>query len=261
VKAGAGIARTTSFTKHTVKAHRCPFSRTIAAGILIGLGFTVFSWRLAGRKPLLGDAPGAHLRVMPDLAQESDATAGRVAESIRWSLMYVLPPLWLSSSLADWACHRYSRIEETTGVKESLIHLLLLGEMGIPVLATAFLEITSPVILTMMGSFLVHEATVYCDLRIAVAEREVTPIEQMVHSFMEMLPLVGIWLVSLLREEELRALVGTSARSPDISLRLKEKPLPIGYRAGLLTAIALFGGIPYIEELWRTARAAAREQL
>src|SRR3954453_21193242 len=113
MKAGAGLARTTSFTKHTVKAPRCPFSRTIAAGILIGLGFTLFSWRLAGRKPLLGDAPGARLRVMPDLAQESDATARRVAESIRWSLLYVLPPIWLSSSLADWACHRYSRIEET----------------------------------------------------------------------------------------------------------------------------------------------------
>src|SRR5205814_2105006 len=50
---------------------------------------------------------------------------------------------------------------------------------------------------------------------------EVTPTEQMVHSFMEMIPLVGIWLVSVLREDELRALLGTSSRAPDFSLRLK----------------------------------------
>jgi hypothetical protein len=38
-------------------------------------------------------------------------------------------------------------------------------EMGLPVLATLFLEITSPVILLMIAAFLVHEATVYWDLR------------------------------------------------------------------------------------------------
>jgi hypothetical protein len=91
-----------------------------------------------------------------------------------------------------------------------------------------------------------------------VSEREVTPIEQMVHSFLETMPLVGIWLIGLLRGDELRSLLGTSPRAPDFSLRLKEQPLPIGYRAGLVTAITLFGGIPYLEELWRTARAATR---
>jgi hypothetical protein len=246
-----------TLTNHTLKAQRRPYKRTIATVVLIGLGFTLFSCRLSGSKSLVGDAPGANSNAMPDRVQESEA--GRIAGDVRWSLLYLLPPVWLAASLADWACHRYSRIEKTAGVIESLVHLLLLGEMGIPVLATAFLEITSPVILTMFGAFLVHEVTVYYDLRIAISEREVTPTEQMVHSFMEMMPLVGIWLVSLLREEELRALIGNSARRPDFSLRLKENPLPIGYRAGLLTAIALFGGIPYMEELWRTARAPARE--
>lgn len=74
---------------------------------------------------------------------------------------------------------------------------MLLGEMGVPVLATVFFEVTSPVILTMFASFLVHEMTVYGDLRLAGSKREVTPVEQMVHSFMEMMPLLGAWLVSL----------------------------------------------------------------
>ncbi|MBV8139123.1 MAG: diguanylate cyclase, partial [Deltaproteobacteria bacterium] len=155
----------------------------------------------------------------------------------------------------------YSRIEQTAGVKESLIHILLLGEMGIPVLATVFLEVTSPVIMTMFAGFLVHELTVYGDLRLAVSKREVTPVEQMVHSVMEMMPLLGAWLVSLLKEDELRALLGVSPREPDFSIRLKEQPLPIGYRTGLITAIALFGAIPYLEELWRTARGSQQSKL
>jgi hypothetical protein len=131
--------------------------------------------------------------------------------------------------------------------------------MGVPVLAAAFLEITSPVLLMMIAAFLVHEATVYFDLRLAVAQREVTPTEQMVHSFMEMMPLLGAWLVGALREDEIRALLGTSPRAADFSLRLKEQPLPTGDRAGLISAVALFGGLPYAEELWRCTRAAARE--
>ena len=85
-----------------------------------------------------------------------------------------------------------------------------------------------------------------------------TPTEQMVHSVMEMMPVFGLWLVSLLRRGEVRALIRASARSPDFSIRLKEKPLPLFYRVGVLSAIALFGGIPYLEELWRTSHTAAQ---
>lgn len=132
--------------------------------------------------------------------------------------------------------------------------------MGVPVLATVFLEITSPVILVMVAGLLAHEVTVYFDLRIANAEGDVTPTDQMVHSVMEMMPVFGLWLVSLLRQGEVRALTGASARKSDFSIRLKEKPLPLFYRIGLLSAIALFGGLAYLEELWRTAHSAAQQK-
>jgi hypothetical protein len=233
---------------------------TITARLLVGTGLTLLSVRSWGRKRVRADA---EVRVRPPSQATSTPAqgcdAGRVPEAVQFSLLYAVPPVWLAASLADWACHRYSRIERTAGVKESLIHLLLLSEMGLPVLATVFLEITSPVILLMIAAFLIHEVTTYADLRIATCEREVTPTEQMVHSFMEKMPLIGIWLVIMLREEELRALLGAAPRSPDFSLRPKEQPLPVWYRAGLLAAIALLGGIPYVEELWRTLREASPE--
>lgn len=133
-------------------------SRTIAAGTLIGVGFVLFSSRRLRRERIADDVDHMPSRGKPALAQGSDG--GRGPGAVRFSLLYVLPPIWLAASLADWACHRYSRIENTARVKESVIHLLLLGEMGLPVLATAFLEITSPIILTSIAAFLVHEVTV-----------------------------------------------------------------------------------------------------
>jgi hypothetical protein len=53
-------------------------------------------------------------------------------------LMYFVLPLWLLAGFADYLCHRVAQIENTTGAKESVIHLLMFAEMGIPVLAAIF---------------------------------------------------------------------------------------------------------------------------
>ena len=133
-------------------------SGTGTAGILAGLGLALLWWPLLGRERTPEAAAHVPARETPARAQALDGD--RVAKALRFSLLYVLPPIWLASSLGDWACHRYSRIEKTAGVKESVTHLLLMGEMALPVLATVFLEITSPVILMMVAALLAHEVTV-----------------------------------------------------------------------------------------------------
>jgi hypothetical protein len=70
--------------------------------------------------------------------------------------------------------------------------------MGLPVLAAIFLEINALVIAVMIVCFLLHEATSIWDVSYAVATREVRPIEQHVHSFLEMLPPMGLLLVIVL---------------------------------------------------------------
>jgi hypothetical protein len=58
---------------------------------------------------------------------------------IRGTIQYFLVPIWLGAGVADWWCHKRSRIEATTGVRESLMHLLLLGEAAIPAVLGLFL--------------------------------------------------------------------------------------------------------------------------
>jgi hypothetical protein len=109
--------------------------------------------------------------------------------------MYGVLPLWLLAGFLDWVCHRAAHIETSTGPKESLIHLLMFAEMGLPLLAAIFLQVNAGILLTMIVAFFLHEATAMWDVRHAVTARDVTPIEQHVHSFLEVLPLTAALFV------------------------------------------------------------------
>ena len=176
-------------------------------------------------------------------------------ETARKLLLYAVPPAWIAAGLADWVCHRATRIEDTAGAKESLIDLLMQAEFGVPVLLTLFCEITPPVIASEFAAFVPHEATVYWDLKYTTPRREISPIEQQVHGYLELVPLVAITLIAVLHWPETKAVFGFRDDPPDWSLRMRDKPLPLWYRAGLLTSVALFDALPYLEELWRTLRA------
>ena len=170
-------------------------------------------------------------------------------------LMYFILPLWLVAGFADWLCHRASHIEKTTGVKESLIHLLMFAEVGAPLLAGLFLEINALVIVTMIVAFFVHEATALWDVSYAVTAREVTPIEQHVHSFLEMIPLMAMLSVISLHWGQFLALFGFGSESAQFVFKWKSTSLPVGYIASILTVIVVFEFLPYVEELARGFRA------
>jgi hypothetical protein len=172
----------------------------------------------------------------------------------RNAIQYFLIPIWTAAGIADWWCHRRTKIEQTTGAKETLLHLLMLLEAGIPVTAGLLLEINPPVLAVMIAAFFLHEATAMWDVTYAVTRREVRPIEQHVHSFLEMVPLNAVTLVSLLHWPELKALLGLRIAAPS-ALRLKQDPLAGGYIAGTLATMLLLEVLPYVEELARDWRA------
>ncbi|MBA4110590.1 MAG: diguanylate cyclase [Leptothrix sp. (in: Bacteria)] len=169
--------------------------------------------------------------------------------------MYVLVPLWIAVGFADWLCHRSAHIEHTAGPKESFIHLLMLAEVGAPLMAALFLEINALVIACMMFAFILHEATALWDVSYAVGKRQVSPWEQHMHSFLEMIPLMAILLVSLLHHGQLMALFGVGHEARDLGLRWKTEPMPLAYLITLFTAIALFSVWPYVNELYRGLKA------
>jgi hypothetical protein len=189
-------------------------------------------------------------------------TTREPAEVARGILLYAVPPIWIAAGAADWLCHRRSRIEHTSGTPESLMHLLMLAELGVPTLCCMFLEITPPVLALSFAAFFVHQGTALWDLEFAAHQREISPVEQQVHSFLELMPLMTIALLTTLHWPEFRALAPGHARhSALLAVRPREKPLPAGYVLGLLGAITLLNGLPYLEEVlrcWRAARSRDR---
>ena len=173
-------------------------------------------------------------------------------------LMYVVVPIWLAAGFADWLCHRASHIAVHGGFRESLIHLLMFAEVGVPLLAAIFLEVNAGTILLMIVAFFVHEATALWDVSYAVRHRRVSPLEQHVHSFLEMVPLMAILLVVSRHWPQAAALVGVSNEPARLVLEWKRPPLPGPYVAVLLTAIVFAEAVPYLEETlrgWRARRA------
>jgi hypothetical protein len=178
-------------------------------------------------------------------------------EVLRAMLMYFIMPLWLAAGFADYLCHRAAHIEKTSGWTESILHLVQLGEMAVPVLAALFLEITSGVILLMIAFLILHEATAIWDVRYASTAREIAPVEQHVHSVLEMLPLTGLLLVIALHWSAFMALF--SFGEANFTFTLKQQPLPATYVVTMLILTALFQIIPYLEELIRGLRNRSRQ--
>jgi hypothetical protein len=169
--------------------------------------------------------------------------------------MYFVLPLWLAAGLADWFCHRVTRIEVTSGPTESVFHLLGLAEMGLAVVLALFFEINALVIAVMIGAFIVHELTIWIDLRYTVNKREVLPVEQMVHSLVEILPLMGLGFIVLLHWDQFLALFGLGNESARFTLALKQQPLPLSYTVAAVAAAIVLNVIPFTEELIRGLRA------
>jgi len=181
-----------------------------------------------------------------------------MSETLRDILMYFVVPVWLVAGFADWLCHRASHIATTAGPRESLIHLLMFAEVGIPLLGAIFFDVNALVILVMIVAFFAHEATALWDVTYASGHREVTPIEQHVHSFLELVPLMALVLMVSLHWDQFLALFGAGPQAARFELALRSEPLPRTYVVALFTAIAVFELLPYLEELWRGIKATRR---
>ncbi|MEV0636639.1 diguanylate cyclase [Streptomyces sp. NPDC050619] len=194
-----------------------------------------------------------------DQATEIAATGTTVdvGDATTRYLLYGLLPSWFVPGLADWAMHRRTRIEDTAGTKESFIHSLMMAEVGIPIALTLRYEVNPLLLTVQLGGAAVHEATALWDVRTAVhSDREVKPIEQHIHSFLESLPFGGLASLMCLHADQVKSLL-RGGDDPDAwRLVPRRPPLSPGYLAGIAAAIGTCVLLPYGEELVRCRRAA-----
>lgn len=171
-------------------------------------------------------------------------TVTSVSDICHALLLYAVLPLWSAAGLADWWCHRRSGIERTAGRRENLYHLLLFGIMAIGAAITVTFHASGLVLVLLLCLFAIHEGVTWLELRFVTGLRSVAPLEQMVHSFLELLPLVAL---ALLTVEWLAA----SADPPALwSIRLRSN-LEIYPFVLVAAAISVANVAPLLEETWR----------
>jgi hypothetical protein len=107
----------------------------------------------------------------------------------------------------------------------------------------------------MIVFWMIHEATAVWDVSYAVERREVTPIEQYVHSYLGVLPLMSLVLVVVLNWSQFLALFGLGTEPPRYTIAEKQPPLPWTYVSAILATVLLFEVLPYVEEFIRGLRA------
>jgi len=177
----------------------------------------------------------------------------------RYALAVVLP-LWMAAGSSDWLLHRRSRIEATSGSRESRLHVFGIVMTAPPVLAGLLLEIDAGVLAIMAAGYVAHIGMTIWDVAYADEKRRIIPTEQHVHALLELLPFAALSLVGLAHRDQVLALVGRGPERPRFALRRKRSPVPRRALVATMAAFTLTVALPYAEELTRCIRYERRAQ-
>jgi hypothetical protein len=171
-------------------------------------------------------------------------------------ILYGLLPLWGICGFIDWCCHRATRVERTSGLKESLIHSLMGVQLGIPIILCLLFEVNVLVLLICILMWLLHEVVAHWDVHYATPLRRISIWEVHVHNYMATVPLYLLMLIIVLNWDVARQTF-TLHWSGQLTLhRLAAPHGGTGYLAAYLAFMTVFCVFPYLEENIRCMRYA-----
>ncbi|MFK3647320.1 hypothetical protein ACI2IY_02640 [Lysobacter enzymogenes] len=101
--------------------------------------------------------------------------------------------LWLLAGCLDFACHRRTRLPQTSGLRESALHLAQLALLGIAVVCALALSIGPTVFAALAALVAAHAVLGYLDTRQAYGRRDIRPFEQHLHSVLDLAPVAALW--------------------------------------------------------------------
>ena len=107
---------------------------------------------------------------------------------------------------------------------ESALHLLLYLLIAVPLGLALFLETNALLLAFMAACVLAHMAVSLWDTSYAQPRRHISPLEQQIHSYLEMLPVFALALAIVLHWE--------AVRDPAWAISARQQPLPAGMDLG-----------------------------
>ena len=169
-------------------------------------------------------------------------------------LLFVLLPIWGIAGFADWLCHRFTHIESTSGLKESLMHSLMGVQIAIPILLCLLFEINVLILLICIVTWLLHELVAHWDVRYAAPQREISIWEMHAHNYLGTLPMYMLIIIVIINWSvfiQLLSLDWSGSMRLDL---LQQAHGGEGYLPIYLTCMAVLCVFPYLEENIRCLR-------
>lgn len=163
-------------------------------------------------------------------------------------MLYLFLPLWGIAGFVDWCCHRATKIEHTSGLKESLMHSLMGIQMGLPIVLCLLFQVNVLILLICIITWISHEIVAHHDVRFAAPRREISIWEMHAHTYLGSLPLYMLTSILVINWAQFKLLL-TLQWSGNMSLVLMEDahgtelyfPLYVTF----MSVVCIF---PYLEE-------------
>lgn len=149
---------------------------------------------------------------------------------------------WLATGTLDFLQHRRTGLAQTSGLRETALHGVQLGLLGLAVLAWLALAPTLALLALLATLVALHAVAGYADTLSAFGRRSIPPLEQHVHSVLDMAPWIALAVVVV------PALPGARAAGWAVAWQ----PAPSGLWLAALIPPLLLCVVPWLAE-WRAA--------
>ena len=181
-----------------------------------------------------------------------------VEELVYNMILFLFLPLWILCGGFDYWCHRKTKIEENSGVKESVQHCLMGIQVGVPMFMIIYLKMTVLVLMLCLGFFIWHEITAHRDLVYAEGQRKITVWEQHLHGYLGTIPFFLLTLVIAYNWPIFLDLVQFKWAG-SMSIGFRDDPVgPDNYMKWYASFMLIWAVVPYTEELLRCLRYAKK---
>jgi len=181
------------------------------------------------------------------------------SQLVLYLILYMMLPIWSIAAFIDWMCHRATKIEETSGLRESMIHFIMGVQIGAPILLCMFFEVNISIMLLCLFVLVTHEIVAHQDIVWASSRRHISHWETHAHTYLASLPLYLFALVVVRKWDVFLDMI-TLNWAGGMGLVWRSEPLSGNsyYLPVFLVASFCFGLCPYIEEMYRCWRYQQR---
>jgi len=175
-------------------------------------------------------------------------------------MLYIFLPLWSIAGFADWLCHRKTKIETTSGLKESLMHSAMGIQVGIPIVLCLLFEINVLVLIICFVAWLMHELVAHWDVHYTTDIRRISIWEMHAHSYLATLPMFMLFGIVVLNWDVFIQLISFDWQGHLTLTRATDLPGGALYFHLYVVMVLLLGVVPYLEENLRCFDALRREK-